>query len=324
MNFSLQGNWLDLVIIFILIFFVARAFRFGFWIVLMDLVSFLASLLISLRVYQFVAEFLRTNFTLSRSISNALGFLLSAVVIESILGVILYKLVYLVPLRLKKGVISKFLAIFPAIGEGLIMVSFLLILALAFPISPRIKADITESKIGGFLIEKTSGVEARVNEVFGGVIEDALTFYTIKPESREVVELSITKRELSIDEPSEAEMFRLVNKERKERAVTELVWDARLIPVARAHASDMWERSYFGHISPEGEDVGDRLERAGINFLVAGENLALAPTVQTAHTGLMNSEGHRENILSSDFNEVGIGVIDNGVYGKMFVQIFTD
>ena len=321
---SLNGNWLDLVIIFILIFFVARAFRFGFWVVLVDLVSFLASLLISLRVYQFVAEFLRTNFTLSRSISNALGFLLSAVFVESILGVILYKLVYLVPVRLKKGIVSKFLAIFPAIGEGFIMVSFLLILALAFPISPKIKADITESKIGGLLIEKTSGVETKVNEVFGGVIEDALTFYTIKPESREVVELTVTKRELSIDEISETEMFKLVNKERKEMGVAELIWDARLVPVARTHATDMWERSYFGHISPEGEDIGGRLEKAGVNFFVAGENLALAPTLQTAHIGLMNSQGHRENILSRDFNRMGIGVIDNGVYGKMFVQIFID
>ena len=321
---SLNGNWLDLVIIFILIFFVARAFRFGFWVVLVDLVSFLASLLISLRVYQFVAEFLRTNFTLSRSISNALGFLLSAVFVESILGVILYKLVYLVPVRLKKGIVSKFLAIFPAIGEGFIMVSFLLILALAFPISPKIKADITESRIGGLLIEKTSGVETKVNEVFGGVIEDALTFYTIKPESREVVELTVTKRELSIDELSETEMFKLVNKDRKEMGVAELIWDVRLVPVARAHATDMWERSYFGHISPEGEDIGGRLEKAGVNFFVAGENLALAPTLQTAHIGLMNSQGHRENILSRDFNRMGIGVIDNGVYGKMFVQIFID
>src|SRR3989344_1496609 len=321
---SLNGNWLDLVIIFILIFFVARAFRFGFWVVLVDLVSFLASLLISLRVYQFVAEFLRTNFTLSRSISNALGFLLSAVFVESILGVILYKLVYLVPVRLKKGIVSKFLAIFPAIGEGFIMVSFLLILALAFPISPKIKADITESKIGGLLIEKTSGVETKVNEVFGGVIEDALTFYTIKPESREVVELTVTKRELSIDELSETEMFKLVNKDRKEMGVAELIWDVRLVPVARTHATDMWEKSYFGHISPEGEDVGGGLEKAGVNFFVAGENLALAPTLQTAHIGLMNSQGHRENILSRDFNRMGIGVIDNGVYGKMFVQIFID
>lgn len=48
------------------------------------------------------------------------------------------------------------------------------------------------------------------------------------------------------------------------------------------------------------------------------------PTVIVAHNGLMNSEGHRANILSPEFSRVGIGVIDNGIYGKIFVQIFTD
>ena len=61
-----------------------------------------------------------------------------------------------------------------------------------------------------------------------------------------------------------------------------------------------------------------------IEYSLAGENLALAPTVETAHKGLMNSKGHRENILDEDYRQMGIGVIDNGVYGKMFVQVFTD
>jgi uncharacterized protein YkwD len=96
------------------------------------------------------------------------------------------------------------------------------------------------------------------------------------------------------------------------------------VPVARDYARDMWQRNYFGHVSPEGKSVADRLDEAGITFQVVGENLALAPTLTTAHIGLMNSEGHRANILEPDFKRVGIGVIDNGIYGKLFVQIFTD
>jgi len=38
----------------------------------------------------------------------------------------------------------------------------------------------------------------------------------------------------------------------------------------------------------------------------------------------MDSPGHRANILRPDFRKVGIGVIDGGAYGKMFVQVFTD
>ena len=111
---------------------------------------------------------------------------------------------------------------------------------------------------------------------------------------------------------------------RRKRGLHELTWRPEVVPVAREHARDMWEREYFGHVSPEGKDVGDRLEEAGVSYTFAGENLALAPTVITAHNGLMNSEGHRENILEEEFNRMGIGVIDNGVNGKMFVQVFTN
>jgi uncharacterized protein YkwD len=58
--------------------------------------------------------------------------------------------------------------------------------------------------------------------------------------------------------------------------------------------------------------------------LVIGENLAYAPNLELAHTGLMNSEGHRANILSPDFNKVGIGIEDGGVYGLMVTQVFSN
>ncbi|MEK7065349.1 MAG: CAP domain-containing protein, partial [Patescibacteria group bacterium] len=78
------------------------------------------------------------------------------------------------------------------------------------------------------------------------------------------------------------------------------------------------------HVNPEGKDAGDRLGDGGVTYFVAGENLAYAPDVATAHEGLMNSEGHRKNILEPQFRKVGIGVIDGGVYGEMFTQNFTD
>ena len=90
------------------------------------------------------------------------------------------------------------------------------------------------------------------------------------------------------------------------------------------NAKDMMERGYFSHFSPEGNDVASRLNEAGVDYLVVGENLAYAPSVNLAHQGLMNSPGHRANILSADFGKVGIGVIDGGIYSKMFTQVFTD
>ena len=52
--------------------------------------------------------------------------------------------------------------------------------------------------------------------------------------------------------------------------------------------------------------------------------MAYAPNLNLAHNGLMNSPGHKANILADDFAEIGIGVMDAGVWGKMFVQEFAD
>jgi uncharacterized protein YkwD len=66
------------------------------------------------------------------------------------------------------------------------------------------------------------------------------------------------------------------------------------------------------------------MTESGVQYMLAGENLAYAPTVEIAHKGLMNSPGHRENILRPEFGRIGIGVIDGGIYGKMFTQNFGD
>lgn len=320
----LRGNYIDLIILVILIYFASEAFRHGFWILLADFISFLSSLVLSLWVYKYISVFLKANFNLSFSISNALGFLISAIIIESILGISLGILVSKLPEKLKKHKLNKFLGVIPGIGEGLVLIAFLLTLLISFPIKPQIKTDLVKSRIGGVVLEKTTRIEKSINEVFGGVINDTLTYFTVKPNSTETVLLDIDVLNLVVDEKAEGEMLLKVNEERRKLAIPELEKDDSLVAVARGHANDMWEKGYFSHISPNNKDVGDRLDGLNVNYSYAGENLALAPTTITAHSGLMDSDGHRENILDSRFNKIGIGVIDNGFYGKMFVQVFTD
>lgn len=321
---SLGGNWVDLVILIVITFFLFEAYQLGFWLILSDFVSFLGSLLISLWGYQYTALLLRANFSLSHSLSNALGFLLTAVLAEIFLGYVFKKIVRRIPGKYWKKWWDKFLAILPGVGEALVLVAFVLTLVLGFPVSPKVKSDVTESKIGGVIVRQTTGLEARIDEIFGGVVEDSLTYLTVTPGSRESVPITVERRELGVDKAAEMGMFIKVNEERAKRGVAELAWREDVVPVAREHAEDMWQRAYFGHVSQDDKDVGDRLDEAEVDYTFAGENLALAPTLSTAHSGLMNSPGHRDNILSERFKRLGIGVIDNGVYGKMFVQVFTD
>lgn len=119
-------------------------------------------------------------------------------------------------------------------------------------------------------------------------------------------------------------MLQLVNEERTSRGLKPLALDPELVPVARTHSADMFSRGYFSHYTPEGEDPFQRMKDAGVKFRTAGENLALAPTLQIAHTGLMNSPGHRANILNPAFGRVGIGIMSGGRRGKMVSQEFRN
>lgn len=320
----IEGNWIDLIIIAVLIYFVVISLRAGFIAIVADFTSFLLSLLVSLKFYSLAAELLRKNFELTNTLSNALGFLLTAVLAEAFLGILFSVLLKKIPGNIWKHKLNKILGIVPALGQALILISFFLTVIMGLPLSPDLKEDVSDSQFGSFLVRNTTIIEAQFNDIFGGVVQDTLTYLTIQPGSEETVPITVTRTILTFDEVTERAMLDLVNKERQDRGIAPLTLREEALPAARAHARDMWERKYFGHYSPEGETVGDRLEQEEVNYTIAGENLALAPTLETAHAGLMNSQGHRENILEARFNQAAIGVVDNGIYGKMFVQVFTD
>ncbi|RYY59712.1 MAG: hypothetical protein EOO12_15930, partial [Chitinophagaceae bacterium] len=116
----------------------------------------------------------------------------------------------------------------------------------------------------------------------------------------------------------------LVNEERAQQGLPALKPDPEMTAVARAHARDMFARGYFSHYTPERKDPFDRMQASGVRFLTAGENLALGQTLQICHRGLMNSPGHRANILHASFGRLGIGVLDGGLYGLMIAQEFRN
>ena len=317
-------NLVDVLIALALIFFAWEAWRVGFWIILTDFLSFVITLVSALLFYPRFSTVLKTVFSLGKSLSNAISFLIIAVIVEAILGYLFVILVRKIPGKLRNFRFSKPLSIILSIGEVLVISSFFLTLIMSLPISPSVKLSIDKSLAGKYLLGATSRLETRLADIFGGAFEESLTHLVVNEESKESILLEIEIVDLENDAESEGELFDLVNSEREGAGVPKLVWNTDVVPVARGYAKDMWERKYFGHYSPEGENVVDRLQKAGLGYTSVGENLALAPTVGVAHEGLMNSPGHRANILSPDFSKIGIGVFDNGYYGKIFVQVFTD
>ncbi len=119
-------------------------------------------------------------------------------------------------------------------------------------------------------------------------------------------------------------MLVLVNQERVARGLPQFVADPALTALARAHSADMAARSYFSHTNPDGLDPFDRMGAAGISFGSAAENIAWAPTVEWAHDALMDSPGHRANLLNPSLGRIGIGIAPKDSKSILVTQAFTN
>lgn len=110
------------------------------------------------------------------------------------------------------------------------------------------------------------------------------------------------------------------NNQRQAAGVELLVLDLPITEVAMAHARDMRDRNYFSHVNPEGMNPFDRLRAAGVQFALAGENIAMGQATATRVVqSWMSSGTHRANMLRPEFGKIGVG--NAGTY---WVQAFTD
>jgi len=320
-------NWVDLFIVIFLLLFIIEGIERNFLVEVLDFFAFLFAFIFSLRFYSLVAGGIQSSFQLPFSFANVLAFIIIWFLIETILFALIHFLLFKF---LKNNEIHKstrilnYFSVIPAFLRGLILVALLLILVGTFPIQPKIKADVQSSKVGSLILSQTRQLETPLKNVFGGISRDTLSFLTIKPKSDESVDLGFTIDKFNPNESLEYKMIELVNKERVERGLKALTFNAVLRDVGRLHSTDMFKRGYFSHYSPEGNTVAERAEEKGVSYMIIGENLAYAPELGLAHEGLMNSPGHRANILSEDFGKIGIGIMDGGVYGIMVTQVFSN
>ena len=317
-------NWVDLVIIIVLTIFVIDGIRRGFINELVDFISFLIAFFVSIRFYNYLGSFFENSFQIPHSLANILGFVLSWFFIESLFIFIVHLLVRKFRFFIVVNDFFKPVAAIPAFLRGFIFISIIILILGTFPIQPKIKKSLVDSKIGSIILNHTQKLEQPIKNVFGGITQDTLSFLTIKPKSDESIQLGFKVNDSHESFTKEKEMIELINIERQKIGIKKLSFDSNLRDVGRKHSLDMFIRGYFSHYSPEGRTVADRAGEMGISFLVIGENLAYAPTLELAHGGLMNSPGHKANILSEDFNKIGIGIMDGGVYGLMITQVFSN
>lgn len=107
----------------------------------------------------------------------------------------------------------------------------------------------------------------------------------------------------------EQQVIDLVNRERSNRGLGLLKYDSQLGYVARLKSQDMINNNYFSHTSPTYGSPFNMMERFGLRFSAAGENIAYGQrTAQEVMNSWMNSAGHKANILSATYTHIGVGV----------------
>jgi uncharacterized protein YkwD len=113
----------------------------------------------------------------------------------------------------------------------------------------------------------------------------------------------------SLQKGLEIQLFDLVNSIRAKNNLKALTWDDRAMLSSEKHSQDMAVNKYFDHTNLKGEDPFKRMSKEGISYHYAGENIAMGYSSSIfAHEALMNSAGHRKNILKSNFSHLGVGV----------------
>jgi uncharacterized protein YkwD len=121
------------------------------------------------------------------------------------------------------------------------------------------------------------------------------------------------------------QVIALVNQTRADFGLPPVREDFTLTGIAETYACRMIEGGFFDHVDPEtGDGPGQRALEAGYIFLAVGENLAAGQqTPEAVMDDWMNStQGHRENILSPQWTEVGVGIRTGGEYGTYWVLEF--
>jgi uncharacterized protein YkwD len=115
---------------------------------------------------------------------------------------------------------------------------------------------------------------------------------------------------------AELKLLESVNRARMEQGLQGLRWSNELAVAARKHAGVMAEHGTAEHGFPGEPSLAARATQAGAKFSWLSENVCQGARAEAIVAEFMNSPKHRANILDSDMDSVGIGVVERG--GQLF------
>ena len=317
-------NWIDILLIIIVLISIVNGWQNGFISGTLYLVTWIGSLLAGFLFYQYVAGLLEKIVPSLGVWTLPVAFILTLIIARLLLSFIVNGLLAGISNRAHHHDANRFLGIIPGFVNGLIWSAIIAALLYALPFADGLSAETRKSKIANKMADQVEWLDEKLSPVFDEAIKKTINKLTVNPESKKSVKLPFAVANPKVREDLESDMLVMINEERQKAGLPAFKADPELAIVARKHSKDMFVRSYFSHITPEGKTPTDRIREGHVRFLTAGENLALGQTLSICHNGLMNSQGHRANILHKAYGRVGIGILDGGMYGLMVTQNFRN
>ena len=324
-EFSLSAlNLIDALLVLIVVVGLWGGWHRGFPRATLQLFTLAASLVLAFAGYPYPQAWLQAGVPALGVWTAPLSFLATYTLAHWVIGRVAGALAGVFPYTLHAHGINRMLGLVPGGFNGLINAMLVSLLLLTLPLSDGLSKLVRKSVLAGQLSVSAQGLQGRLLPIFYPALQRSLQAMTVPAEPHSTLKLPYQVNAPKVRPDLEARMLDMVNAERTAQGLQPLLADPVLTEVARAHSRDMFARSYFSHTNPEGQEAFDRMQQAGISYRIAGENLALAQTLPSAHQGLMNSPGHRANILLPSYGHVGIGVLDGGRYGLMVTQNFRN
>ncbi len=316
-------NYIDLLLIAIILLATWHGWRNGFLVSITEILIWLGSFLTALLFSEFIAVALYKLFKISILWLRPLSFILLLAVFSRIIYATCDRITDNIPEWKHEHRLNKLIGIIPGLFSGLFYALLFSLFFLLYPVGEATK-EAKQSIIARALTQKPDWAGEKVNNMLNDLRNKFGRSLTIFPNGKEIIPLPFKVEAPKLRRELEIGMLDMINKEREESGLSALIFDEELAEVARTHSKDMFRRGYFSHYDPEGKSPFDRIRNEGIQFRIAGENLALAQNLSLAHSGLMESPAHRANIQHKSFGRVGIGILDGGYNGLMITQLFRN
>jgi len=312
-------NLVDIILAIVVVFFTWLGYKNGFINNFFGLLQWVGALSLAILFYLPVTGWLTQYFLIEeewqRPLSFALVFAAGFLLLVFLFGL----LKKIIGSEDRYAYFNKFAGLLPGFLTG---VAVAIVLAKILAASVWFATPEKENKtyLLSSMVNSCGWLDKKVNTIFNAPPEKiAATSETASTDS------ALFKSSNFLPMPMlEQALLDKVNVERSKRGLRVLLADSRLQQAAYCHAADMFTRGYFSHDTPEGIDPFQRMKKLGITYRNAGENLAHSYNLDSAHNGLMNSPGHRDNILNTHFGKVGIAVLGSDTKGLMVVQEFSN